>query len=183
MTARSGRIWDFCSTRHWENWTVRPLLLACAFGLLLIVASIGPATAGAAVCPNPNPVVNENQCKTGSSSWQVNDYSKDLGGFPTRTSVDLGEDVVLKIGRNGPVSPLRTVNIDVYRMGYYGGAGGRLVRSAANVAINNDYTCKPMNPTTGLVDCANWAPTYTIPGSSLPASGVYLAKLTASTGG
>jgi PKD repeat protein len=157
-------------------------LLACAIGLLLLTASIGPAKADAAVCPNPNPVVNENQCKTGSASWQVNDYSANLGGFTTRTSVDLGESVVLKIGRNGPVSPTRTVSIQVYRMGYYEGTGGRLVHSASNVAINNDYTCKPMDATTGLVDCGNWNTTYTIPGSAFPASGVYLAKLTASTG-
>ncbi|HEX6781220.1 MAG TPA: PKD domain-containing protein [Solirubrobacterales bacterium] len=157
-------------------------LLAWAIGLLLLTAAFGPANAGAATCPNANPVVNENQCKTGSSAWQVNEYSKNLGGFTTRSSVDLGESVTLKIGRNGPVSPTRTVNIQVYRMGYYQGTGGRLVHSASNVAINNDYACKAMDPTTGLVDCGNWAATYTIPGSALPASGVYLAKLTASTG-
>ncbi len=181
MTVTSGRFWDFRPAFRWENWTMRQLL-ACAIGLILLTAAAGPDRAGAAVCPNPNPVVNENQCKTGSSAWQVSEYSKNLGGFPTRSSVDLGESVTLKIGRNGPVSPTRTVNIQVYRMGYYGGTGGRLVHSASNVAINNDYTCKAMDATTGLVDCGNWAATYTIPGSALPASGVYLAKLTASTG-
>src|SRR4029078_4477922 len=124
--------------------------------------SIGPAKADAAVCPNPNPVVNENQCKTGSTGWTINNYSQNRGVFTPRTSVDLGEDVVLKIGRNGPVSPTRTVNIDVYRMGYYEGLGGRLVHSASNVAINNDFTCKAMDQPTGLVDCGTWANTYTI---------------------
>ncbi len=181
MSARSGRFWDFCTPCHRDNWTVRQLL-ACAVGILLLTALIGPAKAGAVTCPNANPVLNENQCKTGTSSWEVNDYSSNLGGFTTQSSVNLGESVVLKIGRNGPVSPTRTVKIDVYRMGYYGGLGGRLVNSASNVAINNDFTCKPMNETTGLVDCGNWAPTYTIPASAFPASGIYLAKLTASTG-
>jgi PKD repeat protein len=158
------------------------LLAACALGLFLLVASIGPAQAGAATCPNANPIVNENQCKTGSSGWEVNEDSKNLGGFTTKSSVDLGESVTLKIGRNGPVSPTRTASIQVYRMGYYQGTGGRLVHSASNVAINNDFTCKAMDATTGLVDCGNWAATYTIPGSALPASGIYLAKVTASTG-
>ncbi|MGC1165812.1 MAG: PKD domain-containing protein [Solirubrobacterales bacterium] len=157
------------------------MAFACVVGLLLILA--WSATAKAAVtCPNPNPVVDENQCKAGSSNWQVFDYSQDLGGYTTQTSVDLGEDVVLKIGRNAPIAPQRTVNIDVYRMGHYNGQGGRLVKSAASVPINNDYTCKAMDATTGEVDCGNWSPTYTIPGASLPASGIYLAKLTASTG-
>jgi PKD repeat protein len=181
MTATSGRFWDFRPARRWENWTMRQLL-AWAIGLVLLAVAIGPAKADAAVCPNPNPIVNENQCKTGSSAWQVSEYSPNLGGFTTRSSVDLGESVVLKIGRNGPVSPTRTVNIQVYRMGYYDGNGGRLVHSASNVAINNTFACKAMDPTTGLVDCGNWASTYTIPGSAFPASGVYLAKLTASTG-
>jgi len=155
----------------------------CAFGLLLLaVVSISPSTASAVTCPNANPVVNENQCKTGTSSWEVSDYSLNLGGFTTQSSVNLGESVTLKIGRNGPVSPTRTVSIAVYRMGYYGGLGGRLVNSASNVAINNEFGCKAMNESTGLVDCSNWAATYTIPGSALPASGIYLAKLTASTG-
>jgi len=181
MTARSGRIWSNSPTNRRDNWTVR-LLTACAIALFLLVAAIGPSSAAAATCPNANPVVNENQCKTGSTGWEVNEYSKNLGGFTTKSSVDLGESVVLKIGRNGPVSPTRTVNIQVYRMGYYQGTGGRLVHSASNVAINNDFTCKAMDGTTGLVDCGNWAATYTIPGSALPASGIYLAKLTASTG-
>ena len=198
MNPSSARFSDFCPPHRWENPSVsslRPVgvsrvssrpggaALACVLLVLLAIACIGASSAQAAVaCPNPNPVLNENQCKTGSSSWQVFDYSKDLGGYTTKTSVDLGEDVVLKIGRDAPVAPQRTVNVDVYRMGYYGGDGARLVKSATGVPINNDFSCKPMSPTTGLVDCGNWSPTYTIPGSSLPASGVYLAKLTASTG-
>jgi PKD repeat protein len=162
----------------------REMLLAIGAGVCLLALAVLPGQASAAVtCPNPIPVVNENQCKTGTSSWELNNSaSPDLGGYTTKTSVDLGESVVLKVGRDGPVSPTKTVNIAVYRMGYYDGDGGRLVNSANNVPINNNFTCKPMDETTGLVDCGNWATTYTIPGSSLPASGVYLVKLTASTG-
>jgi len=182
MTPSSGRFWNFRPALRWENWTVRKTI-SCALGLFLLAAVfLAPSGASAVTCPNANPVLNENQCKTGTTSWQINEYSKNLGGFTTQSSVNLGESVVLKIGRNGPVSPTRTVNIQVYRMGYYQGTGGRLVNSASNVAINNDYTCKAMDNTTGLVDCGNWASTYTIPGSALPASGIYLAKLTASTG-
>jgi PKD domain. len=175
---------DLCAV---PNRAARPLPLRIGLtigvGVVLLVAWLGQAQASAAVvCPNPIPVVNENQCKTGTSSWEVNEFSAELGGYTTHSSVNLGENVVLKIARNGPVSPTKTVNIAVYRMGYYGGLGGRLVNSASNVAINNNYTCEPMDPTTGIVDCGNWSPTYTIPGSALPASGVYLAKLTASTG-
>jgi PKD repeat protein len=158
--------------------------MALGLGLLLLLAWFGPARAQAEVaCPNSNPVINENQCKTGTNAWRgTEEDSPNLGGFTTQTSVNLGESVTLKIGRNGPVSPTKTASISVYRMGYYEGLGGRLVNSATNVAINNDFTCEKMDEVTGKVSCANWAPTYTIPGSAFPASGVYLAKVSASTG-
>src|SRR6476469_2364533 len=187
------------STSRWENQNMRgvrpegiradsaPLrnaTLALGIGIAMLLAWLAPAQAEAAVsCPNANPVVNENQCKTGTTAWRgTEEDSADLGGYTTQTSVNLGESVTLKIGRNGPVSPVKTASIDVYRMGYYEGLGGRLVNSASKVTINNDFTCEKMDEVTGKVSCANWAPTYTIPGSAFPASGVYLAKVSASTG-
>ena len=158
--------------------------MVLGLGLFLLFACFGPARAQAEVaCPNSNPVVNENQCKTGTSAWRgIEEDSPDLGGFTTQTSVNLGESVTLKIGRNGPVSPTKTATIETFRMGYYDGLGGRLVNTATKVVINNDFTCEKMDEVTGKVSCANWAPTYTIPGSALPASGVYLALVSASTG-
>jgi YD repeat-containing protein len=186
----------FSTANRWENGTVLISRPSCArgrlaplsvilLGALFALALLGSGNAQAAVvCPNPVPVVNENQChgESGTPDWEVWDYSQELGGFPTKTSVNLGEGVTLKIGRNGPVSPTRTVNISVYRMGYYEGLGGRLVNSASKVAINNTFQCEAMNEVTGEVSCANWSPTYTIPASAFPSSGVYIAKLVASTG-
>jgi PKD repeat protein len=198
LTAKSDLFSTFFPAIRWENVSVpnsRPFwmrgrrvrslegALALTLGVLFLLTLLGPGRAQAAVvCPNPVPVVNENQCHTGTSAWQVNDYSQSLGGFTTKTSVDLGESVTLKIGRDGPVSPTRTVNVAVFRMGYYEGLGGRLVNSANNVAINNTFECEAMDAATGEVDCGNWKSTYTIPANAFPASGVYLAKLTASTG-
>jgi YD repeat-containing protein len=198
VTANSGRFSTFLSPIRWENMSV-PLsrsprahgprarslqgVLALALGALFALTLLGPARSQAAVvCPNPVPVVNENACHSGTSSWQVDEYSKELGGFPTKTSVNLGESVTLKVGRDGPVSPTKTMSVSVYRMGYYEGLGGRLVNSAGNVAINNTFECEAMVPATGEVSCDNWKATYTIPGSAFPASGIYLAKLKASTG-
>jgi PKD repeat protein len=196
VKSKSDLFSTFSSANRWENVTVPisrsshvrgrlvPLSIAL-LGALFALALLGSGNAQAAVvCPNPVPVVNENQChgESGTSAWEVWDYSQELGGFPTKTSVNLGESVTLKIGRNGPVAPTKTVNISVYRMGYYEGTGGRLVNSASKVAINNTFECNPMDPTTGEVNCNNWSPTYTIPASAFPASGVYIAKLVASTG-
>src|SRR3954451_13790097 len=151
---------------------------------LLLVAfvalGISAAPAAAATCPNANPVVNENNCMgTGSQGYEMSNYSDNIGGFATQTSVNKGTAVQLKIGRNAPTFPATKVDISVYRMGYYGGLGGRLISaaSASNVTVNNTQACNPMDATTGKLDCSNWAVTYTIPASSLPASGVYIAKL------
>jgi YD repeat-containing protein len=187
---------------HWQTGTVPDLRLAssarpplslgraflvAAIGVLaafLLLAWVGTTRSQAAVtCPSAIPVVNENQCKgAGSEGYETNEDSPNLGGYPTQTSVNLGESITLKIGYKGAVSPSRTAAISVYRMGYYEGQGGRLVNSASNVAVNNDFTCEAMNETTGEVSCANWKATYTIPGTAFPASGVYMAKVKASTG-
>jgi hypothetical protein len=161
----------------------RTAALLSALACLVAVLVAAPHASAAVTCPNANPVVNENNCKgAGTTAWQVNDYSPDLGGFTTKTSVNLGDPVVLKIGRNAPTTPAMTAQVSVYRMGYYGGLGGRLVHTSTNFTINNDFTCLPMDATTGKVDCGNWQPTYTIPASAFTASGIYLAKITAFNG-
>ena len=131
-------------------------------------------------CPNTNPVVNENNCMgAGSQGWRLGNFSEDIAGYTTQTSFAKGASVPLKIARNAPILPQTRVDITVYRTGYYGGEGARLIpgAGATNVPVNNNFTCNTPNATTGELSCANWGVTYTIPGSALPASGVYVAKL------
>jgi hypothetical protein len=151
--------------------------------LMLLLAALGaPERAAASVsCPNANPIVNENNCMgPGTSSNQLSNYSEQLGGFTTKSSYNLGEDVQLKIGTGAPSFPATTVNVAVYRIGSYGGAGARLIpaASASEVAVNNSLQCNPMNPSTGELSCSNWSVTDTIPGGSLPVSGIYEAVFT-----
>jgi len=153
-------------------------------GLLALVFAIAlshvPAASAAVSCPNANPVVDENNCKgAGTSAYRMTNLNPNIAGFSTKTSVAKGENVPLKIGRAIQIPGSTRVDIRVYRTGYYGGAGARLVYSALNVVVNNNQQCSAPNATTGLYDCANWAVTATVPGTSLPATGVYVAKLTA----
>jgi N,N-dimethylformamidase beta subunit-like, C-terminal/Concanavalin A-like lectin/glucanases superfamily/PKD domain len=155
---------------------------AAASLIAALCCALFVAPAGAAVsCPNANPIVNENNCQgAGTSANQMANYSEGLGGFSTQTSYNLGESVALKIGTNEPSFPGTSVSIAVYRMGYYGGEGARLISAAGSksVKVNNSFTCNPANATTGELSCSNWAVTYTIPGSTLPVSGVYEAVFT-----
>jgi PKD repeat protein len=153
--------------------------LAATCGLLMLT---GPARAAAQVsCPNANPIVNENNCMgAGTTGNELSHYSENIGGFTTKTSYNLGESVQLKIGTSAASFPGTKANVAVYRIGYYGGTGARLISAAgsSNVQINNTEQCNPMNVETGELSCANWNVTYTIPGASLPVSGVYEAVFT-----
>src|SRR5215218_4540587 len=152
----------------------------------LAVLLFAPDGASADVsCPSDIPVVQENSCSgPGSDGWRLVEYSPNVAGFATKTSVSRGESVTLELGRVH-TSAAASVKLDVYRMGYYDNTGGRLIAAAssASVAVNNLFSgCGATNATTGLKSCAGWASSYTIPGSALPASGVYLVKLTTPSG-
>ena len=136
-----------------------------------------PAPASAAVsCPSSNPVVNENNCMgAGSTAWQLTNYDQGgITGYATKSSVNLGESVPLRIA---VPSGSGNAEVTVFRMGWYGGAGGRLVYKASKVAIDNDRNCEPPDFTTGYWSCENWENSLTVPGSSLPASGIYIARI------
>ncbi len=153
------------------------LTLAVSAALLLFAVPAGADVS----CPSENPVVQENNCSgSGSDGWRLVDYDPDVAGFATKSSVNLGESVTLKLGR-ASTADASSVRVDVYRMGYYGNTGGRLITAASStsVAVNNLFAgCSATNSTTGLKSCAGWAGSYTIPGSAIPASGVYTVKLT-----
>ena len=99
----------------------RPLLAATAAAAALLVLPAGASAQ--ASCPNANLIVQENYCASGATSnYRLSNSSENIGGFATKTSVDLGENVPLKIARNQPTFPANRVDITVYRMGYYGGS-------------------------------------------------------------
>jgi PKD repeat protein len=160
--------------------SIHRLTLAALAALALVLLLPHGARADVS-CPSDIPVVQENECSgPGSDGWRLVEYSPNVAGFATKTSVNLGESVTLKLGRVN-TSAASSVKVDVYRMGYYENMGGRLITAAssAGVAVNNLFSsCSPTDATTGLKSCSGWASSYTIPGSALPSSGVYTVKLT-----
>src|SRR5689334_10923056 len=78
-------------------------------------------------------IKKENE-RPGTTDWQLTYVKFDakakyrqslIEGYCTRTSVAAGE----KIGFCVSTDPATPFTIDVYRMGYYGGTGGRLMKS------------------------------------------------------
>jgi hypothetical protein len=179
--------------------------LLCALAIAS-VAFVMPARAIAA-----NAIGIENQ-KAGTPAWQIglspykisNDTDLWIRGYASATSINKGQKITFNITVNpyswkaGPVA----YYIDVYRVGWYGGAGGRLMQhlgpftgvqqpggtSAGGVTSPG---C-PYDPATGMIAC-QWTGDGLGKGSyvldtSLPTlngtadwtSGIYLALLTTS---
>ncbi len=126
--------------------------------------------------PNGNPIVCENQNPgTPATTWDV-DGSGDpsIQGFATDISFNRGQTVSFKIDTNAS-----HYNIDIYRMGYYGGNGARKITSITPSASlpQNQPDCLN-DDVTGLIDCGNWAASASWPVPTTAVSGIYFAKLT-----
>ena len=128
--------------------------------------------------PPANPIVLENQ-KPGTprSVWaiQPGDNSTLTQGFATAISTNVGGTVQFKIN-NLTGNP--NYRVDVYRLGYYGGNGARLITSLQHQAAAAIVQPAPIRDvSTGLVDAGNWSVTdsWNVPTDAT--SGVYIANV------
>jgi N,N-dimethylformamidase beta subunit-like protein len=128
-----------------------------------------------------NPIVVENQ-QPGTSQWQIpfgssaTDAGGQIKGYASATSVNKGQNITFYVS----VNPAQTYTIDVYRMGWYQGLGGRLMQHIGPLSGIQQPTC-PTDATTGMIEC-QWAPAYTLATQTSWTSGIYLALLTNAQG-
>ncbi|MBZ0274621.1 MAG: hypothetical protein K8I60_00670, partial [Anaerolineae bacterium] len=141
-------------------------------GLFLVMALFPVGVNAQDMCANAaNPVVAEN-CLPGTDNWQVTNYQpEDIAGFVSADSTTSGSTVNFYITSGGAA-----FDVYVYRTGYYGGLGARLVDSATGVAGQVQPPCFS-DYVTGFYSCTNWNASYTL---DIPAdwvSGVYYVRL------
>lgn len=122
-----------------------------------------------------NPIAVENALPgSPPSEWDVagaGDAS--IQGFATEMSVGRGETVHFKV--NTPATDYR---IDVYRLGYYGGAGARHVATVQpSVSLPQTQPLCLSEPLSRLVDCGSWNISASWPVPLDAVSGIYVAKL------
>ncbi|MET4042698.1 DUF4082 domain-containing protein [Bradyrhizobium sp. RT6a] len=128
--------------------------------------------------PPTNSIVLENQKPgTPKSVWQIQpgDNSTQTQGFTTAISTNVGGLVQFKIN-NLTGNP--NYHVDLYRLGYYGGNGARLVTSLQHQGATAVVQPAPLtDPSTGLVDAGNWSVTdsWSVPTDAV--SGVYIANI------
>ncbi|WP_231510383.1 N,N-dimethylformamidase beta subunit family domain-containing protein [Fischerella sp. PCC 9605] len=130
-----------------------------------------------------NPIIVEN-IKPGTTNWQLTNPAsrREIEGYASLTSVNRGDEIKFFVNTKEP-----SYTIAIFRMGWYGGAGGRQI---APTVIRPGVKQPPpiVDRSTGFIEC-DWIEPYVlkIPDDpddpTLWASGIYLAKLTASVSG
>ncbi|MFI9011407.1 N,N-dimethylformamidase beta subunit family domain-containing protein [Actinosynnema sp. NPDC053489] len=127
----------------------------------------------AAVCDAPvvNPVACENT-KAGATGWQVDYRDPSIVGFTTDISATPGSRVDFKVKTSATAYA-----VDVYRLGWYGGAGARLVGSTSRGEGQAQPECLRGADGSALIDCGNWevSASWTVPPDAV--SGIYYARL------
>ena len=98
-----------------------------------------------------------------------------ISGYAGADSINKGQAIDLYVSTLSP-----TFAMEVYRAGYYGGAGSRLITTISGLTGINQPIPTP-DPATGLIE-ANWQKSYTLQTDQTWTTGVYLVKLIASSG-
>lgn len=119
---------------------------------------------------SPNPTVAEN-ARAGNGDWPITGLgqARAIEGYADRVSVLAGQPFYLHISTSAPV-----YRINAYRMGWYSGAGARLVWRSSDLRGRQQPVPAPI-PRTRMVQ-ASWQPSVTVDTSGWP-EGCYLLRL------
>ena len=148
------------------------------------VALMFALVAGSLVAAPPAPAAAANAIQTenakpGTPNWY--DFAASatqdaINGYGSKISVNHGDSIDFYI-----TTTAASFTIDVFRTGYYQGIGARLVASLGSFPGVHQAIPSP-DPVTGMVAATGWTKTTTLNIPSDWVTGVYLAKLSASSG-
>ena len=116
-------------------------------------------------------IATENALTDGVATWndvQVSNPWMPYAGFARRISYNVGETVEFSILHGGATT------VDIYRAGWYGGAGFRKVASVANT-VTTQPNALVIPDSNGATTATNWSVTATWDIPSNATSGIYLA--------
>jgi len=144
-----------------------------------VASTVGPLPSTAAA-PSRSTAIRDENAKTGTTDWQLTYTRVDpptqyrcpwIEGYVSHASIRAGETLDLMVSTN----PARPFKVDFYRMGYYGGTGGRHLLSLGQ--FEGKVQPDPPVGQERLRECT-WEPctSITIPKEWM--SGVYLTLVT-----
>jgi hypothetical protein len=154
-----------------------------ASGVCALLVAVVTSAAFAA----DNPIVRENQ-KPGTTDWLLKNHKdfkpgtdawrreKAIEGFCSHASIRPGQTLTVFVS----TEPATRYTIDFYRMGYYGGKGGRHVMKKG--PLDGEPQPTPADGKNMLIEC-RWKPGLSVEVPKDWVSGVYLGKLTAEGSG
>jgi hypothetical protein len=132
----------------------------------------------------PQPAIATENRNPGTTAWRLSGPAAETGGarrglvsgYVSQPAVRPGVTERIYVDAHGA----RRVSIRIFRIGWYGGNGGREVLASGSLRAVKQPPCAHQSAT-GLTECA-WHQTlsFKIP-EALP-TGVYIAKLSATTG-
>jgi N,N-dimethylformamidase beta subunit-like, C-terminal len=122
-------------------------------------------------------VIDENN-KPGTPDWPLRAQAANnrIEGFADQTAATHDQQVALYVSTTAP-----KFHVEAYRMGYYHGAGARLVWRSADLPGRAQPPC-PVRPTVNMVACDNWSPSTAVTITPDFVPGDYLFKLVGSGG-
>jgi hypothetical protein len=122
-------------------------------------------------------VADEN-ARPGTGAWRLRSARArgHIKGYVAEQSIRPGQ--TQRIYVKAPRS--RWIRVELYRMGWYGGRGGRLMLASHKLKPLRQHSC-PRDTQTGLVEC-RWRPSLSFKMPTGLTSGVYVAKLMSNTG-
>ena len=164
------------------------LLLLVGVILAAVLFSLSPQFGHQQMATSTNAIVLEN-AHPGTTSWKIpkgKAASTQIQAYASATSVLPGQTLTFYVSTQKEGTPY---SVAIYRLGWYRGAGGRLMISQAkqisfaqgyyNLSTHQLVDCIfcHVDKQTGLVE-ANWLPSYKL---TIPydwTTGIYLAKFT-----
>lgn len=154
--------------------------LAPAMGTLAPAAAQAAPAAPSLVAPTPPPTpapdasMRAENLLRGSDRWDRMRQSAGVSAYLAAASVGPGEPLVLRARGSG------TVDVEWYRLGWYGGRGGRLLKVDRGVRLRRQAGAH-LDRTTGLVE-ARWEPVLRTAAPTGVKSGMLLAVLRSPSG-
>jgi hypothetical protein len=153
----------------------RRLIAGAVVGVVWMVVTATPALAAG----SGNPILAENR-HAGTDRWDIpwagyqitDDRQLNIKGYATATSVVQGGTIGLRI----TTTRREPYTVDVYRLGYYGGKGGRHIAHLGPFAGSPQPACFTVRAT-GMVTCP-WRTSVRLHVPFSWTSGVYFAVLT-----